>query len=155
MRIKNLVKKAREELGIKDDSVSEEVYKRLAVWYQELPQNEKQLLYGKFLIALFKQATVQKTLPSTISHETINPLQLADGTVVKNLNQLIYALDKMSEIVFKQHVNQYKHDFGEWIENSLGKKSLAKIIFKYKTKSAIKGILLHHIISQNINKEPN
>jgi hypothetical protein len=76
------------------------------------------------------------------------PLQLADGTVVRNINQLIMALDNIDEETFIHHVNKFRNDFSEWIFSSLGEKDLSHLVSRLSSKQEIKKVLKNYIISK-------
>ncbi|RME52362.1 hypothetical protein D6783_05090 [Candidatus Woesearchaeota archaeon] len=50
---------------------------------------------------------------------------VCDGTVLKDLNELLQALLSMDEKVFRYHVNEEKNDFYHWIKDVFGEHHLA------------------------------
>ncbi len=66
---------------------------------------------------------------------------LYDGQVLRNLEELSQALEKMSDEVFKYHANKEKNDFANWVENIFGDRKLASDLKKVKTaKTAAKKV---------------
>lgn len=59
---------------------------------------------------------------------------LASGEKLKDLKELNQALEKMSEEVFKYHVNGEKNDFSTWIKDIFKEDSLANEIKKFNTR---------------------
>jgi circadian clock protein KaiC len=66
---------------------------------------------------------------------------LHNGTVIKNVEELINNLKNMDNETFKYHVNDIKNDFSSWIKSLHGKKELAERIAKVKDKEEIIKIL--------------
>lgn len=63
-----------------------------------------------------------------------------DGKVVKNLKELVAALDKMADDVFHHHANREKNDFSNWIRDVMQHHDLAHNILgknKHGTKETI------------------
>jgi hypothetical protein len=58
---------------------------------------------------------------------------LAGGSVLKDLKELVSALEKMTKEMFDYHVTKEKNDFANWIENVFNDKKLATDIRKAKT----------------------
>lgn len=52
----------------------------------------------------------------------------ADGRKLYNLHDLVQALEKMEERIFKAHVNAKKNDFTLWIKLVLDDKKLARTL---------------------------
>jgi hypothetical protein len=69
----------------------------------------------------------------------LKPLRLKNGLVVTNEQELIDSLNAMDDNIFKQHVNEEKNDFSEWLENI--NKELADKVNKAKTKQEVISIL--------------
>ncbi|PIU72314.1 hypothetical protein COS79_03545, partial [Candidatus Woesearchaeota archaeon CG06_land_8_20_14_3_00_33_13] len=53
-----------------------------------------------------------------------------DGTVLKNVLDLSKQLDKMSDEVFRYHVNDMKNDFASWIKEIFKEEKLAEELLK-------------------------
>ncbi|MCG2689705.1 hypothetical protein L6252_00260 [Candidatus Parcubacteria bacterium] len=58
---------------------------------------------------------------------------VCDGQVLKNLQELKVALERMTENVFRHHVNGLKNDFAKWMSEVLGEKFLAGQLKRLKT----------------------
>ena len=50
---------------------------------------------------------------------------VANGWVIKNLEELPTALENMSDETFACHANKDKNDFAAWVKEVIGDKSLA------------------------------
>jgi len=48
-----------------------------------------------------------------------------DGKVLKNLKELVAALDRMTDDVFNHHANREKNDFSNWIKDIMQHHDLA------------------------------
>ncbi len=62
---------------------------------------------------------------------------VSDGSILKNINDLLSALKKMKKNVFRAHVNKEKNDFANWINDIIKDERLAKEISKIKEKRKI------------------
>lgn len=60
--------------------------------------------------------------------------ELKDGTMIKNLKDMITALEGMSEEEFKKYVSKKKNDFANWAEKVLNNRKLANELRKIKKK---------------------
>jgi len=58
---------------------------------------------------------------------------VCDGQVLKNLQELVQALDKMTVQTFAYHVNKAKNDFANWVADVLLEKKLGADLRKVKT----------------------
>lgn len=58
---------------------------------------------------------------------------VCDGQIIKNLQELTNALNKMNSNVYRYHTNKEKNDFKEWIKDVLNDPLLAREIAKCKT----------------------
>ncbi len=75
---------------------------------------------------------------------------LADGKPIKNLLELVDALDDISDDTFMSHVNECKNDFSAWISNVFGEHELAKLVGKLKTRQTIQICVLRHLVLKRI-----
>ena len=64
-----------------------------------------------------------------------NVFWLCDGRTLKNVKELLSALEDMNEGVFKYHVNDTKDDFANWIRDIFNDKQLAEALSKVKDKN--------------------
>lgn len=53
---------------------------------------------------------------------------LHDGKTIKNLSDLIHALDSMPDEIFYYHANDQKNDFSNWIRDIISEHELATSI---------------------------
>jgi len=60
-----------------------------------------------------------------------------DGTIIKNLSELEFALKKMKVKTFNHHVNKDKNDFSSWINDVIGDVKLADDLKKSTDKKSI------------------
>lgn len=68
-------------------------------------------------------AASKKLLTEPAPH---NQFFVADGSVIKNVAELVWALDKMNEGTYKFHANEEKNDFSSWIRDIFGEEKLAE-----------------------------
>jgi hypothetical protein len=67
--------------------------------------------------------------------------KLANGQLLKNLNDLRKALTYMTEDEFKHHVNEHRNDFSIWTKEALQNPILGAKMMKAKTKEELQEIL--------------
>ncbi len=58
---------------------------------------------------------------------------LRDGQVLKNIKELVVALEKMSDNVFNHHVTKDRNDFVNWVKGVFNEGKLAIDLNKAKT----------------------
>jgi hypothetical protein len=69
--------------------------------------------------------------------EITNPekyFYVSNGSVLRNLTELIAELRSMDANAFSYHVNQDKNDFSNWIRDVFNDKALAKKVEKVQSK---------------------
>ncbi|MBM3200110.1 hypothetical protein FJZ53_04165 [Candidatus Woesearchaeota archaeon] len=66
-----------------------------------------------------------------------NYFQLADGRTLKDLRELLWALESMSDSTFISHVNSEKNDFANWIKGVMKDEFLAARINEAIDKSSM------------------
>ncbi len=71
---------------------------------------------------------------------------LQDGKKLKSVYELIDALEHMSEDIFKQHVNEAKNDFSNWIKDVFEEPHVAKEIKKVQDKIEMQKVLMKKLI---------
>ena len=71
-----------------------------------------------------------------------------DGIVLKNVLDLSKQLDKMTDEVFRHHVNEIKNDFAIWIKDIFKEEKLAKELLKTINKDKTQIIMLKHVIGK-------
>jgi ferritin-like metal-binding protein YciE len=62
---------------------------------------------------------------------------LNDGTHLKSLNDLAIALKKMDNKVYTHHINEFKHDFHNWIKDVFADEHLASKIKNVKNRKTM------------------
>ncbi|MBU1204563.1 MAG: hypothetical protein KKE93_01520 [Nanoarchaeota archaeon] len=62
---------------------------------------------------------------------------VSDGSILKNINDLLFALKKMKKNVFQFHINKEKNDFANWINDIIKDTKLAKELYKIKDRKKI------------------
>lgn len=77
---------------------------------------------------------------------------LQSGETFKDLQSFAKKLPKMTEDVFKHHVNPKKNDFANWVRNSLNEKELADKLDKFISKTEIELEVLRHLINSKSSK---
>ena len=73
---------------------------------------------------------------------------VADGKKLKNLKELVHALDTMSDEVFRSHVNEFKNDFANWTKDILKEDELSKQIVKLNSKIDTQMAVMKHMIKK-------
>ena len=71
---------------------------------------------------------------------------LVTGTPLKNIKELIDALDYMDHWVFEHHVNPGRNDFAEWIKWSLKEEELADILHELRTIHETQNAILKYLV---------
>ena len=73
---------------------------------------------------------------------------LCTGILLKDIEELAFTLDYMSEDEFRQHVNKKKNDFSCWIKDVFKEKSLAEEIARAHEKKEIQIALLKYLVKK-------
>ena len=68
-----------------------------------------------------------------------------NGTVIKSLHELHYAMANMDDTTFNHHLNDQRNDFASWIENVHRDNELAEKLKKSKTKKDVQEHLKQRI----------
>lgn len=71
-----------------------------------------------------------------------------DGIVLKNVLDLSKQLDKMTDEVFRHHVNEMRNDFSNWIKDVFKEEKLAKELLKTTDKDKTQIIILKYVIKK-------
>ncbi|MFT4303846.1 MAG: DUF5752 family protein [Candidatus Woesearchaeota archaeon] len=90
------------------------------------------------------EVTVEKKIPGEVPEKY--HFYLNDGRRLKDLYELIDALDSMSDEVFKYHVNESKNDFSNWIKEVMDDQTLAEDLKEVESKVEAQLKLLKHIV---------
>ena len=69
--------------------------------------------------------------------KTENAFWFHDGPVVRNIYELLSALQHISQGTFSYHVNYLKNDISDWVRNIIKDKVLADTIVKVENKKVI------------------
>jgi small-conductance mechanosensitive channel len=72
--------------------------------------------------------------------------KLADGRVIRNLNELSESLENMDDNVFRHHVNDEKNDLSNWARDVLADEKLAENLTAAKDRNIAKVVVLKRII---------
>jgi hypothetical protein len=78
-----------------------------------------------------------------------------DGRRVRNLYELVEALDSMKEATFKFHINKKKNDLSEWIRHVIGEERLADDVARLVMKDKIQIRLQKHVIQKMRENDNN
>src|SRR3989344_2922692 len=70
----------------------------------------------------------------------------ANGVVIKNLQELEPAIEKMDEEAFRIHVNEEKNDFGSWVKDVIGDVEFADQLSKTKDKTMTQLLIVKRIL---------
>ena len=73
---------------------------------------------------------------------------LNNGQKMKNLFDLVNALDKMPDDAFYHHVNEQRNDFSNWIRDIFKQKTLVNEISKTKNRLETQVVLLKFIVKK-------
>ena len=73
--------------------------------------------------------------------------KLTDGTILKNLKDLLEALRSMEEGVFAHHVNEYRNDFANWVRDVFDEQALADILDMEKEIDKTQKLVFKHLIN--------
>lgn len=71
---------------------------------------------------------------------------LQDGKKLKSVYELVDSLEHMNDGLFRQHVNDAKNDFSNWIKDVFEEPSLAKEIHKIQDRIEMQKLLMRKLI---------
>ena len=71
---------------------------------------------------------------------------VSDGSRLKNVFELVDALEDMHDKVFKEHVNGTKNDFSNWIKDVFDEEHMAKEISKLNSRMDTHRLLLKGLV---------
>lgn len=77
---------------------------------------------------------------------------LEDGRVLRNVKDLMKALETMSDNIFKHHVNAHRNDFSNWLDHVFGYKELARNLRRVKTRESTLKKIKSAIVEELKNK---
>jgi hypothetical protein len=73
---------------------------------------------------------------------------VSDGRVLKNLKELADALHDMSDEIFRQHVNEFKNDFQNWVNDIFHEEELAEELAHVKSQLEAEVAVLRHLVKK-------
>ena len=71
--------------------------------------------------------------------------KLLPGEELRNVKELAEALEKMSEEVFRHHVNAERNDFANWIRDVFYDVELAELMEHQRTKEGMRITIYKHV----------
>ncbi|MBD3354835.1 hypothetical protein GF361_02530 [Candidatus Woesearchaeota archaeon] len=83
--------------------------------------------------------------------KSIRPEQyfsLCTGGLIKDLKELVYTLDYLSEGELKHHVNENKNDFSTWVSEVFKEPELAEKLATAEDKKDMQIALLKHLVTK-------
>ncbi|MEA3255596.1 MAG: hypothetical protein U9Q22_07150 [Candidatus Altiarchaeota archaeon] len=60
---------------------------------------------------------------------------VSNGWIIRNMLELSTALKNMSDDTFNYHVNKERNDFGKWVKEVIGDKTLAATLGRVKSRN--------------------
>jgi hypothetical protein len=79
-------------------------------------------------LTLFRSKKILRVVPLSKS------FWLCTNEYLRSLNTLADALERVSDDVFRYHVDKYKNDFATWVKDAVDDKDLAREISRIKTR---------------------
>ena len=71
---------------------------------------------------------------------------LSDGRKLKSVYELIDALETMNDDLFKQHVNEMKNDFSNWVKDVFKEPNIAHEMKKIQDRIETQKLLMRRLI---------
>lgn len=71
---------------------------------------------------------------------------LCSGGVLKDIKELAYCLDQITDEEFSFHVNQDRNDFHNWIKDVFGETTLADEVANILDKKDMQIVVLKHLV---------
>ncbi len=90
-----------------------------------------------FELLSYKYVTREMGLKFLGDVEVDQEFYSCNGSIFRNLKDLLEGLKKMKKKDFEYHVNSFKNDFAEWVEKSIGDKFLAQKLRECKDKKTM------------------
>lgn len=88
-----------------------------------------------------KKITPEKIHSTLIEIDPSKYFYLQNGDVLRDLKDLKYSFDNISEETFRFHVNEAKNDFANWVLYVFEEKELAEKLANCMTKQQFKSVL--------------
>jgi len=120
---------------VTNDQLKDALHKMMAEAVQHITETVKDSA---------KPAEPVTAQPAKPTGDELHPdfhFKLPDGTEIKSVNGLKDALKTLDEAHFKEHVNDEKNDFAEWLRVVLDNDEVADKVAKEKTRDGILKIL--------------
>ena len=98
-----------------------------------------------------KKKTTEKAKKSKIKNA--KPEQyflLLDGRPLKNLLELVEAMDEMTDEIFRHHVNDFRNDFATWAKEVFKEMELSEKLHKLDSKERHQIEILKHMVKRLI-----
>jgi len=73
---------------------------------------------------------------------------LCTGGLIKDIKELAFILDYLSNEEFNHHVNANKNDFSRWIRDVFGEEKLAEDLLKTRDRKDMQIILLKYLVNK-------
>ncbi len=73
---------------------------------------------------------------------------LCTGGLIKDLKELVYTLDYLSEGELNHHVNENKNDFSTWVSEVFNETELAEKLTAAEDKKDMQIALLKHLVGK-------
>jgi hypothetical protein len=112
-------------------ALNNEIHKEIKREEKELKKEEKEL---KRELKILKDVSPEEYFV------------LVTGTPLKNIKELIDALDYMDNWVFEHHVSSGRNDFAEWVKWSLQEHELADILHELRTLHETQNAILKYLV---------
>jgi flavoprotein len=96
----------------------------------------------KMTVEVFLKRQLGKAAPET------KHFILKGGKHLKTVYELMDELEQMTEDTFREHVNEAKNDFSNWINDVLGMKDLAEEIKKTNTRMDMQHKMLKRLYDE-------
>ncbi len=77
---------------------------------------------------------------------------IADQRKIKNLFELVDALETMSEEIFRHHANEFKNDFSTWVKDVFNDLSLSEDIGRAQSRFETQIAILRRLVKELLNK---
>jgi hypothetical protein len=105
-------------------------------------KTKKKAKKGKAIRGLKVEITLLKKAPEE------KVFVLCDGKKLKDIKDLAFALEEISDDVFWHHVNNVRNDFASWIENVFEEKELADSLLETADRIEAQRKILKHIVKR-------
>jgi len=73
---------------------------------------------------------------------------VADGSVLRNVWDLVVKLDHLDEKTFKHHVNSERNDFGSWLKDVFKEEHVAAQIAEKRDRKEVQNVILKNLVAE-------